>query len=119
MVVRVFMNNAKKTWHMCTASVFVYQFHTPVTNDGKTLSINDLNHDQQTTLRILHGSRVSSNVIARAMPASVFQCSGKQGEFLADTINNIGNSEQRVIGTLQGMKSEWSEAKKVLHILDK
>ena len=119
MSISVFMHHIAKTWHLSVESNFHHSFHTPLTEQSSILSVNDLNKDQISTLRLLHGSGVPPNVIAHAMSQSVLSQSGKKGIFLSQTISNISTREQRAIQTLQGMKAEWSEAEKVLHSLDR
>ena len=119
MAIFVFMHDVEKTWHLSVKSNFCHSFHTPLTSSAYTFTIDDLNEEQRNTLRILHGSGVSHSVIARAMSESVQLTSGKKGEFLVQTITNIGTKEKKTIEMLQGLKPHWSEAEKVLHSLDR
>ena len=113
------MHEVEKTWHLSVKSNFCHSFHTPLTSSANTFTVDDLNKEQRNTLRVLHGSGVSPSVIARAMSESVQLSSGRKGEFLAQTINNIGKKEKITIDMLQGMKPHCSEAEKVLHLLDR
>ena len=119
MAIFVFMHEVQKTWHLSVKSNFCHSFHTPLTSSANIFTADDLNKDQRNTLRILHGSGVSHSVIARAMSQSVQLSSGRKGEFLVQTIRNIGTKDQKTIDILQGMKPDWSEAEKVLHLLDR
>jgi hypothetical protein len=43
----------------------------------------------------------------------------EKGAFLAQTIANIGSQERKTMDEISGIKLHWSEAEKVLKILDR
>ena len=61
---------------------------------SKLLNKNDLNDGQLVTLNISYGSGVPPSVIAKAMTESIHSTTGKKGQFITDTINNIGKQEK-------------------------
>ena len=58
-------------------------------------------------------------MIAKAMSDAVKLSTGKDGEFLSSTIQNISNQERAVINKLHGINPDWSIAQKVIAELDK
>ena len=87
--------------------------------NSKLLNKNDLNDGQLATLNILYGSGVPPSVIAKAMTESVQSTTEKKGQFVTNTMNNIGKQEKVAMNALEGIKStNMNQAKRTLAMLD-
>ena len=70
-------------------------------------------------MNILYGSGIAPSVIAKAMTKSVQSTTGKKGQFVTNTINNIGKQENVAMAALEGIKStNMNQAKRIIAMLD-
>jgi len=119
MNLRFFMHDKEQTWHFYHKSNLKHSYHMPEEENAKTLNKNDLNDDQLATLNILYSSGVAPSVIAKAMTKSVQSTTGKKGQFVTDTINNIGEQKKVAMAALEGLKSTtMNQAKRTIAMLD-
>jgi len=113
------MHDEEQTWHLSHKSNLKHSYHMPEEENSKLLNKNDLNDGQLATLNILYGSGVPPSVIAKAMAESVQSTTGKKGQFVTNTINNIGKQEKVAMNALEGIKStNMNQAKRTLAMLD-
>ena len=119
MNLRVFLDEKAGSWHLHQSSNLDHKFHVPSVEDSTTLKKKDLTSEQLSTLNVLFDSGVSPTIIAKAMTESVHSSTGKKGAFLAQTIANIGCQERKTMDEISGIKPHWSQAEKVLKILDR
>ncbi|MCP4747320.1 MAG: hypothetical protein GY874_14445 [Desulfobacteraceae bacterium] len=120
MNIRVYMNNSTGSWHLHSKdSCLSHKFHPPIDSDATTFEKDDLTDEQLNTLNLLFESGVAPHIIAKIMTKSVRSTKNIKGEFLTQTILNIGNLEKRALDKVSGINPEWSSAKKMVAELDR
>ena len=80
-------------------------------NEGD-LDTNDLN-----LLKVLYEKGVTSSSLAEVFNQMRHE-SGKKGEFLPKTINNIAKKQQAIMDLALGIDKDWTTAQKTLHKLN-
>ena len=119
MNLRFFMHDEEQIWHLSHKSNLKHSYHMPEEENSKLLNKKDSNDGQLATLNILYGSGVVPSVIAKAMTESVQSTTGKKGQLVTDTINNIRKQEKVAMAALEGMETtNMNQAKITLAMLD-
>lgn len=117
MNLRLFMNSRDGTWHLHQESVLQHSFHPQIKPDATKFDKSDLNKHQLETLNLLFDSGISPTIIARIMTEAVKSSTNKKGEFLAQTIRNIGNQEKLAMEKFSGMNPDWSMAERLIETI--
>ena len=111
----LFMCKHSQRWFLKKTTNLEHKFHASEVTSN-LLTEDDLLDDQKKYLYYLVDHGVSPTTISQVM-TKVANDSGRTGEFLPDTIANIGKKTQNMMDELKGISHDWSVAQKTLGVL--